>query len=200
MGAQEAAVEIVQYRPFNALGDVDRPGEFSFRPGLSVLQAVGVAGLLASAKRSWMREQINAAGNVQAARLELWRTVIAALGSKLHKLAEQHTIALPPELAGKKDIGSLMAEEATILISRRDALQLQLTAFSESLTAVRQCITSLQSKLATQGKQVALAERELNTVGALVDKGVAGSHVAAVRAGAHDRKIFKAECLMCKPR
>ena len=171
MGAQEAAVEIVQYRPFYVLGDVDRPGEFSFRPGLSVLQAVGVAGGLHRPSEAGMREQINAAGNVEAARLELWRTYIRRARLEA-ELAEQNTITLPPELANK-DIGSLMAEEATILITRRDALQSQLTAFSELRSLYEKEITSLQSKLATQGKQVALAQRELNTVGALVDKGLA---------------------------
>jgi exopolysaccharide production protein ExoF len=172
MGAQEAAVEIVQYRPFYVLGDVERAGEFSFRPGLSVLQAVGVAGGLHRPSEAGMREQINAAGNVEAARLELWRTYIRRARLEA-ELAEQNTITLPPELANKKDIGSLLAEEATILITRRDAQQSQLAALSELRSLYEKEITSLQSKLATQEKQVALAQRELNTVGALVDRGLA---------------------------
>ena len=171
MGAQEAAVEIVQYRPFYVLGDVERPGEFNFRPGLSVLQAVGVAGGLHRPSEAGMREQINAAGNVEAARLELWRTYIRRARLEA-ELAEQNTITLPPELANK-DIGILLAEEATILITRRDALQSQLTALSELRSLYEKEITSLQSKLVTQEKQVVLAQRELNTVGALVDKGLA---------------------------
>ena len=69
MGAQEAAVEIVQYRPFYVLGDVDRPGEFAFRPGLSVLQAVGVAGGLHRPSEAGRREQITAGGTW---RLRVW--------------------------------------------------------------------------------------------------------------------------------
>ncbi|XSC45577.1 hypothetical protein ACF1BQ_005675 [Bradyrhizobium sp. RDT10] len=82
-------------------------------------------------------------------------------------------IALPPELANDKDVSSLLEEEATILTTRRDALQSQLTAFSELRSLYEKEIASLQSKRATQEKQVALAQRELKTVGSLVEKGLA---------------------------
>ena len=39
-----AAVEIVQFRPFSIVGDVQHPGEYPYRPGLNVLQAIGIAG------------------------------------------------------------------------------------------------------------------------------------------------------------
>src|SRR5690348_10369095 len=39
-----AAVEIAQYRPFTILGDVQRPGEYPYRPGLTVLEAISIAG------------------------------------------------------------------------------------------------------------------------------------------------------------
>ena len=38
-----AAVEIVQYRPFAILGDVQKPGQYPYRPGLTVLDAISVA-------------------------------------------------------------------------------------------------------------------------------------------------------------
>jgi protein involved in polysaccharide export with SLBB domain len=172
MDAQEAAVEIVQYRPFYVLGDVDRPGEFSFRPGLTVLQAVGVAGGLHRPSEAGTRERINAAGSFVAARLELRRTYVRRARLEA-ELAEQDVITLPPELANEKDVSSLLAEEATILTTRRDALQSQLTAFSELRSLYEKEIASLESKRSTQEKQVALAQRELKTVGSLVEKGLA---------------------------
>ena len=39
-----AAVEIAQYRPFAILGDVQKPGQYPYRPGLTVLEAISVAG------------------------------------------------------------------------------------------------------------------------------------------------------------
>src|SRR5260370_6053782 len=39
-----AAVEIIQFRPFSIVGDLQRPGDYPYRPGLTVLQAIGIAG------------------------------------------------------------------------------------------------------------------------------------------------------------
>ena len=38
------SVEIVGFRPFYILGVVQKPGEYDFRPGLTVMQAVSIAG------------------------------------------------------------------------------------------------------------------------------------------------------------
>ncbi|HVE23434.1 MAG TPA: polysaccharide biosynthesis/export family protein [Acidocella sp.] len=38
------AVEVVSYRPFYILGEVSRPGQYSFRPDMTVLTAVSIAG------------------------------------------------------------------------------------------------------------------------------------------------------------
>ena len=39
-----AAVEIVQFRPIYVVGKVSQSGEFAYRPGLTVLKALGLAG------------------------------------------------------------------------------------------------------------------------------------------------------------
>ena len=38
------SIEIVQFRPFFVLGDLERPGEYAYRPGITALQAVSLAG------------------------------------------------------------------------------------------------------------------------------------------------------------
>ncbi len=38
------AVEVAAYRPFYILGEVNAPGQYPFRPGMSVLTAVSIAG------------------------------------------------------------------------------------------------------------------------------------------------------------
>src|SRR5437764_476210 len=39
-----AAVEIAQHRPFTITGDVQRPGQYPYRQGLTVLEALSIAG------------------------------------------------------------------------------------------------------------------------------------------------------------
>lgn len=38
------AVEVSTYRPFYILGEVNTPGQYPFRPGMTVLTAISIAG------------------------------------------------------------------------------------------------------------------------------------------------------------
>jgi protein involved in polysaccharide export with SLBB domain len=38
------SIQVIKYRPFYVLGEVQKPGSYSYQPGLSVLQAISVAG------------------------------------------------------------------------------------------------------------------------------------------------------------
>jgi polysaccharide biosynthesis/export protein len=38
------SLQVIKYRPFFVLGEVQKPGSYSFQPGMSVLQAISVAG------------------------------------------------------------------------------------------------------------------------------------------------------------
>jgi polysaccharide export outer membrane protein len=38
------AVEVISYRPVFVLGEVSKPGQFSYQPGMSVITSVAVAG------------------------------------------------------------------------------------------------------------------------------------------------------------
>lgn len=40
----QASVQIARYRPFYILGEVQRPGQYPYAPGMTVLNAVSVAG------------------------------------------------------------------------------------------------------------------------------------------------------------
>jgi polysaccharide export outer membrane protein len=40
----QVAVEVINYRPFFILGEVERPGQFPFQPGMTVLTAVAIGG------------------------------------------------------------------------------------------------------------------------------------------------------------
>ncbi|MGD9804042.1 MAG: polysaccharide biosynthesis/export family protein [Hyphomicrobiaceae bacterium] len=47
----DVTVEIVECRPFYVMGDVSKPGEYPYRPGMTVLQAVSIAGGYLTAQR-----------------------------------------------------------------------------------------------------------------------------------------------------
>ncbi len=42
--APSVAIEVSKYRPFYALGEVNNPGQYPYRPGMTVLTAISIAG------------------------------------------------------------------------------------------------------------------------------------------------------------
>ncbi len=44
LGNPSVSVEVIEYRPFFILGEVVRPGQYAYQPGMTVLTAVAVGG------------------------------------------------------------------------------------------------------------------------------------------------------------
>ncbi|MGH7093450.1 MAG: polysaccharide biosynthesis/export family protein, partial [Stellaceae bacterium] len=63
-----ASIEIVQYRPFYILGNVNHPGEYPYRPGMTVLQAISIGGGLYRPKDP--DSYLSTSGNLQVLRLQ----------------------------------------------------------------------------------------------------------------------------------
>jgi polysaccharide biosynthesis/export protein ExoF len=174
----EAAVEIIQYRPIYVVGNVERPGEYAYRPGLTVQQAVGLSsGFYRQTESGFVRlerDRITAVGTYETARLEMRRALVRR-ARLTAELAESARIAVPEQLHNDADAPRLIADETAVMNARRDALRSQLAANAELKTLFSKEIESLEQKVAVQDKQIALARRELKNVGTLVEKGLAVS-------------------------
>jgi protein involved in polysaccharide export with SLBB domain len=172
----EAAVEITQYRPIYVVGNVERPGEYAFRPGLTVQQAVGLAsGFYRQTETGLIRlerDRITALGAYENARLEVQRALIRR-ARLTAELAESEQIDVPDQLRNDANTLRLIADEAAVMNARRDALRSRLTANAEIKVLYSKEIESLKQKVAVQDKQIALARRELKSVSTLVEKGLA---------------------------
>jgi polysaccharide biosynthesis/export protein ExoF len=174
----EATVEIIQYRPIYVVGSVERPGEYAYRPGLTVQQAISLSsGFYRQTEPGLMRlerDRITAVGSYENARLETRRAMVrrARLAAEL---AESTRISVPEQLRDDADIPRLIADETAVMNARRDALRSQLAANAELKNLFSKEIESLEQKIAVQDKQIALARRELKNVGTLVEKGLAVS-------------------------
>ena len=71
----DVSIEIIQFRPFYIVGHVEHPGEYPYRPGMNVLQALAIAG-----------------GNMRISGQRLEREVIATTGEPNHLEAEKITL------------------------------------------------------------------------------------------------------------
>lgn len=173
----DTAVDVIQYRPFYILGYVDKPGEYAYRPGMTVLEAISVAGGLFRAAdfRRLEREAIVSKGELQVLIVE--RSTLVARQARLEaELQGAETIALPPELTDQKAnaaIAELMREEELLFASRRETLRSQLESLKQVKSLLQREIKSMEAKTESIQRQLGLARQERDDVSRLLDRGLA---------------------------
>lgn len=174
----DAAVEIFKFRPFYVTGSVDKPGEYEFRPQLTVLQAISIAGGLqrvsGDALIGYVREALMAKGDLReltsdrvglmARQARLEAEIDAADAIRWPQDIEEHT--RDPFTA------RMMSEQQKLFETRRSGLQAQIATLEASKAALQDEIRTLGEKQETNGRQLQAMSRELDQVTALVSKGL----------------------------
>lgn len=174
-----ASIEIVQFRPFYILGSVHHPGEYRYRPGLTVLQAVGLAGgtfrLDDPGLLLFRRSLFTASGDLHVLVLE-YEGLLARRARLQAELNGSPKIAFPRELLERQnepEVAQAMQQEEAMLAARRDALQSETASLDRLKGLLSDEVTSLQSKTKDVDQEVALLKQELASTAALVQKGLA---------------------------
>lgn len=171
-------VEVITFRPFFVLGDVQKPGEYAYRPGLTVLQAVSLAGGIFRDETSvlqYRREAITNRG--QLALLALQIDQLTARKARLEaELGERDAIEFPASLLDRKDdpqVQRLITEERLLFSSYKEQYAGQrdvLTGLKEFYEAEVETITA---QISDVKEQVTKAEQELENTESLVSRGLA---------------------------
>lgn len=176
--APDTVVEIVEFRPIYVTGQVEKPGEYAFRPGLSVLQALSLSGGLQRLANGGMRldrEIVVTAGEMQL--LENERHAIIARRARLRTEYQRKTdIAFPEEVASSAAPASarrIAEQEELIFRSRSNSRETQLTALRQLKQHLTEEVASLTEQIETHKRQRELLNIELEQIAALNRKGLA---------------------------
>ena len=169
----EAAVEVSEYRPFYIVGNVEKPGKYPYRPGMTVLQAVSVAG-------GWQRdanmlrlerEAIVSRGDLRVVGAE--RDALAARRARLQaELEDKATIEFPAEVTKAKDGDQITREEQLIFQARKQRLEAKIDSLTRLRALLENEVTALQSKGAALDQQISLVRKELDNISSLVSRGL----------------------------
>lgn len=173
----DASVQIVKFRPFYVTGSVERPGGYEFRPNLTVLQGVSLAGGIQRVPTEillqFVRDAIQSRGNIK----ELSATRLALIARQVRLDAEIKDIPLvfPAEIDARSKepgIARIIREERLTLDARRASLNAQITNLKQNKEFLTEQISSLTSKDATTTEQLNVMKQELARVSGLVSKGL----------------------------
>jgi len=175
-----ASVEITEFRPFYIVGGVEKPGQYPFRPGMTVIEAISVAqGLYRTREPGLLRierDNITARGDVrlfgvQLAALTLRRSRLQA------ELDHKDTLQLPKDAPAGIDpqgIGwpAMMREEQLIFDTRRESLKRQLDTGAQLIASLEQEVQSLRERAQLRKRQADAVDRELGRIRNLLDRGL----------------------------
>lgn len=174
-------VEIVQYRPFYVVGMVEKPGEYPFRPGMTLLQAVGLSGGYLKGRRdagrNAERDSISGRGELQQLSGKIDR-LIARRARLDAELNDDAAFKFPVLLTDREEdpiVRRMLTIEREQFRIRREAFETQRAALQELKTYLQSVMRSLASQMSTHQTQIDLMKDERDKVSKLRRKGLSTS-------------------------
>lgn len=167
------SVEIVQYRPFYILGNVNKPGEYPYRPGMTVLQAVSIAGGMYRIKDADV--MLTTSGDLRVLRLE-YAGLLARHARLQAELNGATAIAFPAELARQKNdpaVAQMISREQSMFVARAQATRAQEDALGRLKSVLNAEVGSLEAKMKNVDRELAMLKGEVTSTTQLVQRGLA---------------------------
>lgn len=173
------SVEVVETRPVYVLGDVQKPGEYPFRPGMTALQVVSLAG-------GWLRfsdpglmrldrDSINLTGEMRNLARRYYE--LTARRARLNaELVMRADVQFPTDLMMRSQsdpgVRQLIDEERSLLNIHVDALKTQIESLEQNRGLYEREIDAILRQIEANKVQVASVEMELVEVRGLVKRGL----------------------------
>jgi polysaccharide biosynthesis/export protein ExoF len=173
------SVEVLQSQPVYVLGDVQKPGEYAFHPGISVLQVVSLAG-------GWLRFNdpglVSIENNVIAAQGELrkltrQRFQIIARRARLNaEIAMNPAVKFPDEIVrqAEKDVAlsQLLDEERSLLNIDIESTKKEFESIDQTRYLYQQEIEAVSLQITANQSQYDSVEQELGSLKPLSKEGL----------------------------
>lgn len=152
--APRASVDIVQFRPFYVLGAVDKPGEYAYRPDLTIVQAISIAGGLSRFNQYEAvrldRENISTFGERRVIEMEM--AALVARRARLEAEANGATsMALPVSVEQYgNQFAAAIADERRIFEARLASFEYRTARLMDTKQMMQTQLSSLEKHVASQ--------------------------------------------------
>jgi protein involved in polysaccharide export with SLBB domain len=170
--APDTSVDVTQYRPFYILGFVEKPGEYPYRPGMMVVNALTIAGGTYRPPKMDREATTIAAGGEQRL-IAVQRLALKAKQVRLQAEAEgldalpASDSNLPPEAM------PFLGKERVLFGARLEDYRNQTKFIGETISLLEQEIKSLSAQIGAVQQEKDSVQKELSDTRALVERGLA---------------------------
>jgi protein involved in polysaccharide export with SLBB domain len=176
--ASSATVQVVGYRPFFIIGDVQNPGPYPYQPGLRMIQALALAGgpyrLEDLGMLRLSRDAIAAEGEIAllAARAfdllaERDRLEAEASGADEVNFSDEAVASAPGTV-----VRAGLERQRTLFAVRREAFEKQARTLGELIASLREEVAALERQSELKAAQVETVVKELDSARVLIGKGL----------------------------
>lgn len=165
-------VSIAEYPPIYVVGDVTTPGMFPFRKGLTVLQALAMAGgeYRQTGNLSSTYNQIGFVGEIRENEESVLRSQIRLARLKAEMAGANSFDPQPSEDQALAD--QIYEQEKQVFLARAAVVDRQSRSFTELRELMAREIDTLEKKIANNDQDIESVRKELANVKPMVEKGV----------------------------
>lgn len=165
----DAMIEIISYPPIYVVGSVEQPGEYSFRPGMTVLQALALGGgqMRSETSDSSASDRLRLLAEAQSFERGISRTSL-----RIARLEADLADKLNIDPPSGSDNDNLVQENA-VLVAAQTARNRQIASLKDLQTLYQQEISVLEIRITDLEKTIANTESEFAGVERLVAGGMA---------------------------
>lgn len=169
----DTSVDILEYRPFYILGGVERPGEYPFRPGMVVLNAVTIAGgsYRRPGESGWATQRDAIESQADAQGFSVRVDELTARAFRLQAEAQGRD-AFPTPPADLKISEAHLAEERSVFDNRRQRIENESQSLLNGVGLYENEIDSLAKQKEAEDRERAVVQRELDKTKDLVNRGL----------------------------
>jgi len=175
-----ASVEIIEFGPFYVLGEVERPGGYPYRPGLTVLRCVSLAGgfyrINPAVAVQAEKDAASARANLQVvlAKIEEFRAREARLNAEFNGM---QTVEFPTDMVRKENSSTaqLLRLEQNIFEARRRAFETGLESEKNVAALSEKELQALEGQGASLKRQADSIQHQVENQRNLQAKGLSVS-------------------------
>ncbi|WDR06232.1 SLBB domain-containing protein [Devosia rhodophyticola] len=174
LDAPDASVRILEYPPVYVVGGVAKPGQYPFRPGMTVAQALALAGGEHRTEAGdTLSDTIKLEADLNGYARDFLRTS-ARLARLKSEFAREKTISFPPALdPSDPSIAEILEQERRIFEAHINGFERQQTGLVHLAELYNAEIDALGQKEKAIDEQIARAQKQVDAVQSLVNAGSA---------------------------
>ncbi len=166
-------VQILEYPPVYIVGDVTKPGEYNFSPGLTVLQAVALGG--GEFRTPLALEGANEVTRLAGSLKELDDSITRS-NAKIVRLEAEMAGATAVDFSHQPDkadpfAAAVYSQERVIFEARANSVERKAKSFAELRDILNQEISVLEQKTRSTDENIKSIQQQVDSTAVLVAKG-----------------------------